>query len=92
MIPKRVRYLGDTSIKFKSIESNGLSRFALHALRQIEEKEYETIAISSGISTQQVRRLDIVLQGKRIAVARSEEKDSINAPAFRNSFFIKIYN
>ncbi len=69
MIPKGVRYPVAYVIEFKSIESNeNIDGSALHALRQIREKGYETIAMSSGIPTIRVRRLAIVLQGKRIAV------------------------
>lgn len=69
MIPKGTRYTTAYVIEFKSISrEEDIEASARQALDQIREKQYDTQATSAGINPQQVRRLAIVVQGKRVIV------------------------
>ncbi len=69
MIPKGTRFPVAYVFEFKSIHKDeDIEASARHALDQILEKQYEAQVTSAGINPQLVRRLAIVLQGKRIIV------------------------
>ena len=69
MIPKGTRFPVAYVFEFKSIQKDeDIEVSARHALDQIQEKRYDAQVTSAEINPRQVRRLAIVLQGKRVIV------------------------
>lgn len=69
MIPKTSRYPAGYVIEFKSIKPDeDIEGMAQESLLQIEEKQYDAPVKSAGMSPDTVRRLAVILQGKRVIV------------------------
>jgi len=69
MIPKTITYPVGYVFEFKSVpRDEDIEASARCALDQIRDKQYDTHIASAGIVLQQVRRLAIILQGKRVIV------------------------
>ncbi len=52
------------------IEEKELSDTVDAALKQIKEKEYETVLIEKGISKEKIRRYGFAFQGKRVLIRK----------------------
>lgn len=75
MIPKTRRYETGYVFEFKSIKPDeDIEKMAQEALLQIQEKQYDASVISAGIFQGRVRRLAVVLQGKRVIVREGAER------------------
>ncbi|PWR69604.1 ATP-binding protein [Methanospirillum stamsii] len=69
MIPKGVKYATTYVIEFKSVHpQEKIEESAKQALDQIHEKQYDILADSPGLKTKHVRRLAIVVQGKKVII------------------------
>ncbi len=69
MIPKGTRYPVAYIFEFKSVSrKKDIEASARRALDQVREKQYDTLAGSAGSERQQIRRLAVVIQGKRVIV------------------------
>ncbi|MDX8549506.1 AAA family ATPase [Methanospirillum sp. J.3.6.1-F.2.7.3] len=69
MIPRTSEYPTGYVIEFKSLQPDeDMEKMAEVALRQIQEKRYGTPVISTGIRTDMIRHLAVILQGKRVIV------------------------
>ena len=51
-------------------EEKELSDTVDAALKQIKEKEYETVLIEKGISKEKIRRYGFAFQGKRVLIRK----------------------
>jgi hypothetical protein len=78
MIPKGARYPVAYVFEFKSVKRDeDIEAVARHALDQIQEKRYDTLAGSAGSEPPQVRRLAVVLQGKQVIVREDAPGDRV---------------
>lgn len=69
MIPKTITYPVGYVFEFKSVpREEDIEVSARCALDQIQDKQYDTQIASAGIDIQHVRRLAVILQGKRVIV------------------------
>jgi hypothetical protein len=72
MRPKTDRYPLGFVIEFKSIDRSADADSALSAaLAQIEDKEYMARLREAGVPDEHIRRVAVVLQGRRLAVAKT---------------------
>jgi len=68
MIPRTREYPAAYIIEFKTADAQQKRDVPSNALAQIANKEYEVALANAGVSRERIKRLGIVLQGKRIEV------------------------
>jgi len=68
MIPRTREYPAAYIIEFKTADAQQKRDVPSDALAQIGNKEYEAALANAGVPHERIKRLGIVLQGKRIEV------------------------
>ena len=58
--------------KVQGRREKDLTETVTNALRQIEEKQYETVLIARGIPTGQIRKYGFAFQGKRVLIESAD--------------------
>ncbi len=77
MIPKDERFPVAYVIEFKSVRPDeDIEESAEKALLQIQKKYYDTALRSAGIHPSRIRRLAIILQGKKVVVREGGQEGS----------------